>query len=274
MTDLRTDSDTGSLTKWKAWGFRPIVLFAATYMIVGILHELTHALVAYAFRIPSTLFHIAVDLDRTQGTLNQRAIIGVAGPLFALGIGLFSWGAYTGARNSRLGLPLLYLVMFGVGTFFGNLTSTAFVGDFSRLALTLQLPMTVRYSASVLGVLLLCGLSFVIGMELRRWTPVGVSAAKAMIGIVVLPTIVGTAIVLLIFLPMPSAFAYARIAESSFWIAAAVGTLVSRKHPTDSRRKLNVAWADFALLLVAALLVRLMVTGITFGPASFLPDLL
>ena len=107
MTDLRTDSDTGSLTKWKAWGLRPIVLFAATYTIVGILHELTHALVAYAFRIPSRLFHIAVDLDRTQGTLNQRAVIGVAGPLFALGIGLFSCGAYTGARNSRLGLPLL-----------------------------------------------------------------------------------------------------------------------------------------------------------------------
>jgi hypothetical protein len=66
----------------------------------------------------------------------------------------------------------------------------------------------------------------------------------------------GTAIVLLIFLPMPSAFAYARIAESSFWIPAAVGTLVSRKYPTDSRRRLDVGWVDIALLLAAALLVR------------------
>ena len=266
MTNLRTDRDTSSVTNWTAWGLRPIVLFAATYTIVGILHELTHALVAYAFRIPSTLFHFAVNIDRTQGSLNQRAVIGVAGPLFTLGIGLLSWGAYTGARNSRLGLPLLYLVMFGVSTFFGNLISTAFVGDFSRLALTLQLPMAARYSASVLGVLLLCGLSFLIGMELRRWTPIGVSGAKAMIGMVALPAILGTAIVILIFLPMPSAFAYARIAESSFWIAAAVGTLVSRQHPTDSRRKLSLGWTDIALLLAAILLVRVMATGITFAP--------
>ena len=266
MTDLRARSDNSSLTEWKAWALRPLVLFAAAYTIVGILHELTHAVFAYFFRVPFTLFHFAVNLDRAHGTLNQRAVIGVSGPLFALGIGLLSWGAYTRTRNSRAGLPLLYFVMFGVGTFFGNLISTAFVGDFSRLALTLQLPMAIRYSVSVLGVLLLCGLSFLIGMELRRWTPVGVSAAKAMMGMVALPVIIGTAIVLLISLPMPSAFAYGRIAESSFWIAGAVGTLVSRKQPTDSKRTLALGWADIALLLAGTLLVRLMAGGITFVP--------
>ena len=241
------------------------MVFAAAYTIVGILHELTHALIAYAYRVPFTLFHVGVNLDRAHGTLNQLAVIGVAGPLFALGIGLLSWGAYIGARNSRLGLPLLYFAMFGVSTFFGNLMSTAFVGDFSRLASTLQLPMAVRYGASVLGMLALCGVSFLIGMELRWWTPVGVSAAKAMIGMIALPAILGTAIVLLIFLPMPSAFAYARIAESLFWIAAAVGTMVRGRHPTDSSRKLYLGWADIALLLAAALLVRLMVSGIAFA---------
>jgi len=266
MTDLRVGSDTLSLTKWKAWGLRPLVLFAAAYSLMTIFHELAHALTAYALRVPSTLFHFAVNIDRAHGTLNQRVVIGVAGPLFALGIGLLSWGAYTRTRNSRLKLPLLYFVMFGVGTFFGNLMSMAFVGDFSRLALTLQLPMAVRYSASVLGMLLLCGLSFLIGMELRRWTPVGISATKAMMGMVALPAILGTALVLLIFLPMPSNFAYARMAESSFWIVAAVGTLVSRKQPTDSKRKLDLGWTDIALLLAAALLVRLVVSGITFMP--------
>ena len=265
MTDLRAGSNTPGLTNW-VWALRPIVLFAATYMIVGIIHELTHALVAYAFHIPSTLFHFAANIDRTHGTLNQHAVVSVAGPLLVLAIGLLSWGVYMSTRNSRLGLPFLYFVMFGVGTFFGNVMSTAFVGDFSRLALTLQLPMTVRYSASVLGMLLLCGLSFLIGMELRRWAPVGVSATKAMIGMVAVPAVIGTAIVLVIFLPLPSNFAYARIAESSFWIAAAVGMLVSRKRQTFNRRTLDLGWADIALLLVAALLVRLMASGITFRP--------
>lgn len=53
--------------------------------------------------------------------------------------------------------------------------------------------------------------------------PALVSAARATIGMVALPAILGTAIVLLIFLPLPSAFVYGRVAESSFWIAAAVG---------------------------------------------------
>jgi hypothetical protein len=232
----------------------------------GNLHELTHALTAYAFRIPSTLFHFAVNLDRAHGTLNQWAVVGVAGPLLALGIGLLSWAGYMRARNSCLGLPLLYFVMFGVGTFFGNLMSTAFVGDFSRLALTLQLPIPVRYSASVLGMLLLCGLSFLIGMELRRWTPLELSATKALIGMVALPAVLGTAIVLLLSLPMPSAFVYGRIAEFFFWIAAAVGILISRKHPTDNTRKLELGWADIALLLAATLLVRLAASGINFAP--------
>ena len=267
MTDLNVESDFSSLTTWKAWGLRPIVLFVSAYSIVSILHELTHALTAYAFRIPSTLFPFAVNLDQVHhGTLNQRAIIGVAGPLFSLVIGLVSWGAYMRTRNSRFGLPLLYFVMFGVGTFFGNLMSTAFVGDFSRLALTLQLPMAVRYTMSILGVLLLCSLSLLIGMELRRWTPVGVSAARAMVGMVVVPAIVGTALALVISLPMPSTFAYGRMSESSFWITAAVGLLVSRKRPNVSSQQLYLGSVDIAVLLTLTLMVRLTASGITFAP--------
>jgi len=265
MTELRAGSDPSGLTKWQTWGLRPIVLFAASYTVTTIAHELAHALTAYALGIPSTLFHFAVNIDPPYGTLSQLAVIGVTGPLFALIIGLLSWGAYTRTRNSRLELPLLYFVMFGVGTFFGNLMSTAFVGDFSRLALTLQLPMAVRYSASILGMLLLGSLSFFIGREMRRCTPVGVSATKAMIGVIAIPAILGTAIALLISLPIPSVFAYARMAESSFWITAAVGTWISRKPPTNDRRTFDLGWTDIVFLLAVALLVRLIAGGITFA---------
>ncbi|HEY8224684.1 MAG TPA: hypothetical protein VIG25_05350 [Pyrinomonadaceae bacterium] len=63
-----------------------------------------------------------------------------------------------------------------------------------------------------------------------------------------------------------SAFAYGRIAESLFWIPAAVGTLVSRKHPKENSRNRALGWADIVLFLVAALVVRLMVGGISFAP--------
>lgn len=266
MTDLRASLDGSNSTRWKGWGLRPILLFAAAYTIVGILHELAHALTAYSLHVPSTLFHLGVTLDRAHGTLNERAVIGVAGPLFTFAVGLLCLVAYKKAHDSRLGLPPLYLAMFGMGTFFGNLMSASFVGDFSRAALALQVPMPVRYGTSAVGILLLCGLSFLIGMELRRWAPAGVSAGRAMTGMIALPAILGTAMVVLIFLPMPSAFAYARIAESSFWIAAAVGTLISRKHPPESKRDLGLAWADLVLFLVPVFVVRVMVGGITFSP--------
>jgi hypothetical protein len=110
--------------------FRPVILLAATYLINGIVHESAHALMAYALNVPFTLFHFAVDLARDRGTLMERAAIGVAGPLCSLIIGLICWLFYKRVRGSRSELVLLYLAVFGVGTFFGNLMSTAFVGDF------------------------------------------------------------------------------------------------------------------------------------------------
>lgn len=252
--------------QWTTWMLRPIVLFTAAYTIVGILHEWAHATAAYLLKVPFTVFHWGVNLDRAYGTLNQRAVIGVAGPLFTLGLGLLCCWAYRKAQGGRSGLLLLYLTMFGVGTFFGNLMSAAFVGDFSRAALALQLPMPVRYGASIVGALLLCGLSFLIGMELRKWAPAGVGRAKAMLGMVALPAIVGTAVVVLLYLPMPSAIAVGRLGEASFWIFGVAGILLSRKPPAPGSQELGVGWRDFAILVPAVVVVRVMAGGIAFAP--------
>jgi hypothetical protein len=266
VRDLRGHSDAYSSTKWTAWGPRPIVLFVVAYTIIGIVHEWAHALTAYALKVPSTLFHLYVHLDRADGTFNERAIIRVAGPLLCLGVGLVCWFAYRKAKGLGAELPLLYLAWFGSATFFGNLMSTPFVGDFSNLALAFQLPISVRYVAGFVGLLPLCGLSFLIGTELRKWAPVGVNAVSAMVGVIALPAIVGTAMAILIFLPMSSAFAVARAGESTFWIFGAVGTLISRKQPAESSRGLGWRWMDFVILLVAILVVRVMAGGIAFVP--------
>jgi hypothetical protein len=266
VAELRASPDPRGVKKWEAWGLRPIVLFAAAYTIIGILHEWAHALTAYVLKVPSTLFHLNVHLDRADGTLNERAVIRLAGPLFCLGVGLVCWFAYRKAKGSRVELPLLYLAWFGIGTLMGNLMSTPFVGDFSDLALAFHLTMPVRYGAGIIGLLSLCGFSFLIGMELRKWAPEGISGVRAMIGVIALPVIFGTVLVVLIYLPMSSGLAVSRMAESSFWIFGAVGALISRKHPAASSRNLGLGWADFAILLVAVFVVRLMAGGIAFVP--------
>ena len=216
-------------------------------------------------KVPSVLFHLYVHIDRADGTLSQRAVIGLAGPLFCLIVGLVCWFAYWKSVGTRVRLWLLYLGWFGVATLLGNLISTPFVGDFSALAQAMQLRMSVRFGASITGAVLLCGLAFFVGRELRQFAPPEAGAVKALTGMILVPVIVGTAAAMVIFLPMPAAFAVGRVAESSFWIFAALGTLLSRKRfqHVPSQRP---SWGDVVLLLFAVAVVRLMVHGIAFVP--------
>ena len=115
-----------------------------------VLHESAHAFAAYALNVPFTLFHFGVDVALDRATLMQQAVIGVAGPLCSLLIGIICWFGYKHARGLRSELLLLYLATFGLGAFFGNLMSAAFVGDFSRAAMALRFPMMVRYAASIM----------------------------------------------------------------------------------------------------------------------------
>jgi hypothetical protein len=151
-----------------------------------------------------------------------------------------------------------------VGTFFGNLMSAAFVGDFSRAALALRLPAPARYAASLVGLLLLCGLNFMVGWELRRLSPVGSGRSRAMVVMVVVPAAVGTAVATLSYLPMPPALFFARLAEASFWVFGAAGLLTSRSTPGGDGRTLRAGWADAAALAAAVVAVRIMAGGVIF----------
>src|SRR5262245_14146810 len=120
-------------------------------MIVIILHEGAHAITAVSMGMPTTLFNCWVDYDSSGPSAAQRATSGAAGPVASLVFGLACWLLYWRAKNSRPGLPFLYLASSGIGNFFGNLMSAAFVGDFSNAALVLGLSQTVRYAASLIG---------------------------------------------------------------------------------------------------------------------------
>jgi hypothetical protein len=249
-----------------AWVLRPVVLFAAGYALLVVPHELAHALTARAVGVPATLFQFGVNLARDRGGPGERALIGAAGPLVSLALGLVFWLAYRRAGGRRAGLPLLYMAVFGAATFCGNLMSAAFVGDFSRVAVALGWPAPVRYALSVTGLLSLCGLIFLAGRELRVWAPAGAGRFRAALGMVLLPAAAGTTLATLLSLPLPPGFTQARLAEAAFWLCGVAGAAVGRKLPSGERRTLRTGWADVALLAVAALALRVMARGIVFGP--------
>lgn len=257
---LPTGVDIARSTNPRAWVLRPIVWFAAASMVTTILHELTHACVAYALGVRSTLFNYSVDLEltRAQAATHQRALIGVAGPLFCLGFGMLGWLAFRRARGSAAELPLLYLTVFGIGTFFGNLMSTSFVGDFSSAAIALGLPMGVRYAITVIGALSVAAIHFWGGRELVQWVPANVGRVIGMLGIIALPVVLGTAAVILVNQPLPGSSAAARFTEAAFWLFAAFGALVTRRHSQNGRGRLGLRWVDGTATLLAVLVVRLM----------------
>ena len=48
--------------------------------------ESAHALTAYLFKVPFVLSHLYFEIDRAAATMNERAVIGLAGPLSCLEI--------------------------------------------------------------------------------------------------------------------------------------------------------------------------------------------
>ena len=247
---------------------RPVVWFAAASMATTIVHELTHAVVAYALGVRSTLYGYLVDVDFTQAqaTIRNRALIGISGPLVCLAAGALCLLAFKRARGSAASLPLIFLTVFGIGSFFGNLMSASFVGDFAAVAVVLGLPTGVRYVISAIGLLGVTGIHFWGGRELSRWIPAAVGTALGTAGIVALPAVAGTLAVILANQPMPGPSVVARLAEASFWLFAVLGAVTAPRVPDRAPTPLVMRWADVAAIIVAVGVVRVMVRGIPFTP--------
>jgi hypothetical protein len=252
----------------RGWMIRPILWFAAASMAITILHELAHAWAAYLLGVRSILYNYSahVDLTPAQAATNLAVLIGLAGPTVCLVCGMLSWVAYRRSRHSASALPLLYLAIFGLGTFFGNLMSTSFVGDFSSAAVALHLPVPVRYAVTAIGALAVVSIHFRAGRQLIQTAPLTASRVVAMLGLIIVPVVLGTAAVMLVNQPMPRASVNARVAEASVWIFAGMGAMSGTRHAPDGSGTLELRWADGAVILLAVLAVRLMVRGIPMVP--------
>ena len=127
--------------------------------------------------------------------------------------------------------------------------SAAFVGDFSNAAIVLGLPPAVRYTASAIGFGGVAVVLFAAGRTLRRWTP-----EPPFIVLVNQPT------------PMGTPFLSARLAEGSFWVFVAVGTLTAPERSTDDERPLAFHPVDALAAVVVTVVVRVMSQGIVLTP--------
>jgi len=249
------------------WIFRPILWFVTASTINVVLHEGSHALAAYALGFQATLFQYGVNWQEQSASLSQRTVVTVAGPLVSLVFGVVCLPAYRRWSRSTAGLPLLYLSTIGIATFAGNLMSTAFAGDFSSAATTLGLPAPAGYAASAAGALATAGILFWQGRELRRWIPDRAGRIFGVIGVVVVPVVAGTGIILVVNLPIPAGaqFAIARLVDASFGIFTLLGAATGPQL-SSSGRSFRLWWIDGTLAITVLLVVRLAARGIALRP--------
>jgi hypothetical protein len=250
-----------------AWVLRPTIWFTTASIVSVLLHEWAHALTAHAVGKAAEMHQYWVAWDWLTATVSQRTIVGAAGPVFSLALGLICFVLYRKSAQSSTGLPLLFLSTIGMAIFTGNLMSTAFVGDLSNAATVLGLPMSVRYGATILGAASSAGVLFYQGRELRRWAPADAGRVFGAVGVTAIPVVAGTAFIILVNQPTPPdmAFASARLGESAFELFAVAGALTARGDNARIRVVLPL-WIDAAALIVAVSAVRVMAGGIPLTP--------
>src|SRR5689334_4269549 len=120
------------------YAFKPVLLFFLALVLNLILHELSHALIAYGFGIHSTMHQLSVSFDHGTASPTQNVIISITGPIFSLCLGMLSWLVYPKISTSSIKLFALYCAIFGVSIFLGNLFATMLGGDFHVAARALN----------------------------------------------------------------------------------------------------------------------------------------
>jgi hypothetical protein len=244
---------------------RTTLLFFTGYALNTEAHEAAHALMAYSLGIRSTLFHYYVDPAFTSVDSMPRVLVAMAGPVFSLVFGLLCWLIYRKIRRLPSKLSWLYLAIFGISIFLGNLFSASYAGDLGTAATILNIAPTVRLLISITGLILSSIFLYNMGQELVKWAPHGSGRTMAMVHMVLLPAVLGTAVVILAFLPLPPEFIVGWIATTAFWLFAAGGAYLASAIATPGG-DLRTRPLEYVAAAVVLAMVRILVVGVNLAP--------
>jgi hypothetical protein len=187
------------------------LMFVLTFTLTTILHELAHAIAAFAQGDSPVLYHTYVEHESM--TPRQEFLTTAAGPLFSLVQGLAFVGAFSYFNRSPAVIQLFFLWMglHGLINFFGYLISTPFAahGDLGKVADYLDLGVVAKLALCALGL----AANWIIGLTSRhgflRLAPsfdlIATEAGRMshIFYIAVMPWILGTIVILASRIPSP-----------------------------------------------------------------------
>ncbi len=140
-----------------AFATNNVLIYIATSIIVTILHELAHFMVATYFDLHPVLFHNYVSYS-DKFTATQSIYIAAAGPLFSLiqGIICMFWTKKI-KEKGVFSLIILWLGLQGILTFMGYLLIAPFFayGDTGKVFAILGVPMFAMIIISILSIIII-----------------------------------------------------------------------------------------------------------------------
>ena len=172
------------------------------------------------------------------------------------------WTSSVVRAEVALRIPLSALCVRYVYSFLGPLAGSALGGDFNLAFTFLDVPKVVRYGTSATGFVLLPCFMFFMGGRLVGWAPSNFGRAKAVGCTTVAPWLIGTALILLVYWPLPSFLIGSTLGGSVFWLFAVMGATFGFSTPRPAETISSFSGWDFMITLIAVAMVRLLVNGV------------
>jgi len=188
------------------------IFYVIAFLVTTILHELSHAMVGALNNSDPVLHHNYVEhLSPSHLTVVQQVSIALAGPILSLIQGLMSgWVYLKSKKHNPIHLFLLWFSVLGFNNFFGYLmTGPLFkAGDIGKAYLLLELPLFPQIALAFIGAAALLFIAYKLTAPFlqfsyeQKWVTDERSRKNFSLRIIILPWIIGSGIITILYLPI------------------------------------------------------------------------
>lgn len=188
------------------------MLYVIAFLLTTILHEFFHALSGIICGSSPVMHHnYVVHFSIEQLSVSQKVFIALAGPTISLIQGIGAGFAYLKSSGQKpIHLFLLWFAVLGFNNFLGYLiTGPLFKkGDIGKAYLLLDTPLWIQIIIAVSGAALLLLMAYKLTAPFLKfsynpeWTDSGTSRKNFSFYILILPWIIGSGIITVLYLPI------------------------------------------------------------------------
>jgi hypothetical protein len=244
--------------------------YVLAFLLTTVLHESAHAIVGAVLGSSPVLHHNYVaHYGRDTMPVVHQVWIALAGPLLSFAQGLLLLPLVKRHGGGGLfKLFLLWCMLLGFGNFLGYLmTGPIFTaGDIGKVQLLLELPMALRIGIAVIGAAALAWVAYFSTRPFLQFAthPLMVEDAASRTAfnfrIIILPWIIGSVAVTLLYLPVVAivSIIYPITSGMVFIFPWQNAVRVTDAHAQGNAALTGTNWTWYSLLVLAVLVFRLV----------------